>query len=149
MGGGVAVAADYGVARQGEAVFRTDHVDDAVFRVSESVERHAEFLSVAGEGLDLVARHRVGYRPVLVEGGDVVVRRAVGFFRTEHFEAALAEAFESLRACHLVAVMAVDIELRGSAFDVVDNVCVPDFVKKSFSHNVDSWSVCGRRLSGQ
>jgi hypothetical protein len=64
-----------------------------------------------------------------VESRYVVVRRAVGAFGTHDFETALAESVKRLGRCHFVAVVAVDIELVGTVFDVVDHVGIPDFVK--------------------
>ena len=84
----MAVTADDRVAGEGKTVFRSDDVDDAVLGMSESEECKAEFLGIACEGLDLIARHGIGDRFVLIESGDIVVGRTVGTFRTEHLESA-------------------------------------------------------------
>ena len=137
-----AVAAYDCVARKGQTVFRSDYMYDTVFRMTETKEGDTELIRIAGQSLDLIARHRVGYRFVLIECGDIMVGRAECLFRAEHLEAACAQSFKSLRTGDLVAIVAVDIELRGAAFDVVDNVCVPDFVKKSFTHDERMVVVC-------
>ena len=72
--GGVAVAADDGRARQGEALLRPDHVHDALPHVALVVIFDAEILGVAGHGLDLDAAFLVLDAQVAVGGGgDVVV----------------------------------------------------------------------------
>ncbi len=107
---------------------------DAVFAVAETVECHTELTGVACEGVYLVAAHRVSYGLVLVHGGYVVVGRAVGAFGTHDLETALAKSFKRLRRGHLMAVVAVDIKLVGTVFDVVDHMGIPDFVKQCLCH---------------
>ena len=49
VGGGVAVAAHDGHARLGQAQLGADHVDDALLRAAEAVQRDAEFAAVRFE----------------------------------------------------------------------------------------------------
>ena len=76
VGRGVAVAADDGHARQGEALLGPDDVDDALAVVELMVIFDAEFARVLGERLDLERRFRivdalgaVGGRHVVVDHG--------------------------------------------------------------------------------
>ena len=130
MGRGVAVAAHNGVAGECKTVLRTYHVDNAVLWMSETEKRNAEFSGIACESFHLIARHRVGNRLVLMECGNVVVGRTESFARSEHFDSTLAQPIESLRACHLVAVVAVDVELRRSVGHAIYHVGVPYFIKE-------------------
>ena len=102
---------------------------DAVFGVAESVECDAKLGGVAGKGVDLVARHRVGDGLVLVDGGDIMVGRADGALGTHHSDAAAAQSLKGLGTGDFVAVVAVDIELVGSVGDAVDNVGIPYFIE--------------------
>ena len=72
---GVAVAADDGHARLGEAQFGTDDVHDALPGVAHAEMLDAEPGAVGRQRFDLPPRFRLGDRQVLVDGGDVVVGR--------------------------------------------------------------------------
>jgi hypothetical protein len=73
VGGGVAVAAHDGHARQRAALLGADHVDDALVGVAHREVGDAELGGVRPQRVDLLGRDRVGDRLVDVGGGDVVV----------------------------------------------------------------------------
>ena len=73
VGGGVAVAADDGLAGLGVAQVGADYVDDALQWAEAVVEGNAELFAVAGEGVKLGAGDFVGHRKGQVPGGSVVV----------------------------------------------------------------------------
>ena len=60
MRAGMAVAAHDRAARQRQSELGTDDVHDALAAAVEVEERHAEFDDVAPEGVDLLARQRIG-----------------------------------------------------------------------------------------
>src|SRR5579872_2444954 len=127
---GVAVAANDGHARLGHALFGADDVDDALADVVDAVILDAEFLDVAFERFDLLARFRfldaartVGRRHVVVGDRD----RRVG---TAHAAARGAQAFEGLRAGDLVDEVAVDIKEARPVGLGVDEMAFPDLVEK-------------------
>jgi hypothetical protein len=62
--------------------------------------------------------------------GVVMVRHAEDLLRTETADAARPEAVEGLRTRHLVAVEPVDVQLVRAAIHVLDDMRVPDLVKK-------------------
>ena len=122
----VAVAAYQGHTRQGEALFRTDDMDDAVTRIRHLEQRHAEGRAVAPQRIDLELRIR---RDRLVSiGRDVMVDYRQGEIRPPHLPPGERQSFERLRARYFMNEMAVDIEQAGSVLLPVDQMAFPDFV---------------------
>ena len=133
VGRGVRVAADHGHARQGRALLRTDHVDDALANVVHLEFEDAEVIAVLVQGLDLDARHFVGNgreaalaldlggRHVVVRGGDVGID-------APRLAAGQAQAFESLRRGHFVKDVTVDVDERRTIVTALHLVHFPEFV---------------------
>ena len=96
VGGGVAVAADDGHARLGQALLGADDVDDALAGVAHRVLGDAELGAVGPQHLDLLARDRIGDRLVDVGGRDVVVLGGDGEVGAADRAAGQAEAVEGL-----------------------------------------------------
>ena len=105
-------------------------VDDAVVRVHHPVVRESELGGIGREGVHLFLGNRILDGHFLALGRGVVVRHAENLLRTQAADAPRAQAVESLRARHLVAVEPVDVQLVGAAFHMLDDVCVPDLVKE-------------------
>ncbi|MCY1226238.1 hypothetical protein D9M72_384640 [compost metagenome] len=125
----VAVTADDGHARQGEALLRADDVHDALALVVLGVVFDAELGGVLGQRLDLDAAFLVLDAEVAVRRGrNVVVDDGKRLFRGADLAAGHAQAFEGLRARHFVNEVTVDVEKTGAVFLFVDQVVVPDFV---------------------
>ena len=116
----VAVAAHDGGAGQRKALLRTDDVDDALPAVELVEILDAEVLGVLGQGLDLLGALRIRISHRAVGGRHVVIDHGERFFRRAHLAAGHAQAFERLRARHLVHEMAVDIEQTGAVRLLID-----------------------------
>ena len=129
MGAGVGVATHDGHTGQREPLLGTHHVDDAIVGVHHTVVGQPKLSRIALEGLHLSPRYRVGYRLVLVVGGDVVVGHAVDLSGTEALQSPSAEAVESLRRGDLVTVESVDVQLGGAVGNLLYHVAVPNLVK--------------------
>ena len=95
----MAVAADDGHARLGEAQFGTDDVHDALPGIAHAEMLDAEPGAVGRQRFDLPPRFRLGDRQVLVDGGDVVVGRRRDLRRARHADAAPFESGESHGRC--------------------------------------------------
>jgi hypothetical protein len=128
------VAAYDSHTRERQTAFRTNYVDDTVFGVEHTEMVKTELLSILSEGIYLRFAHLILDRFVLVVGRGVMVGHTEDIFRAEAFDSATSHPLESLGACHLMAIEAVDVELFGSILDVLHHVAVPDFVKQSISH---------------
>ncbi len=124
---GVAVAADNGFAGQGQAQFRADHVDDALVRAVQIVERDAEFRADSGQRLHLFGGNRVGDRQGAVGRRHVVVHRRDGQIGPPHFAARHPQAVEGLGRSHLVDEVQVDVQNGRLSLFLVDDVAIPDF----------------------
>jgi hypothetical protein len=138
MGRGVAVAADDGRARLGEAELRADDVHDALVAVAHRGEPDAELGGVLAQRLDLGAADRVGDRREDVQRRDVVVlggHRQVG---TADLAAGRAQAVEGLRAGDLVDEVQVDVEQVRLAGGAADDVGVVDLLGQGLRHDL-SW----------
>ena len=94
VGAGVTVAADNRHSGFGDTEFRTYDVDDALFDVSEAVQRHAEVGGVLAQRLELGAADRVGDRLVDVEGRGVVVLGGEGEVGSTNLTSGQPEALD-------------------------------------------------------
>ncbi len=147
VGGGVRVAADHGHARQGGALLRADHVDDALAAVVHLEFEDAEVIAVLIESLHLNARHLIddgfqtalalgaGGRHVVVRGGDVGVdapRLAPG----------QTQPLEGLRRGHFVENLPVNVDQRRTVVAALDLMHLPELVVQRFaSHQLSLISV--------
>mmetsp|Transcript_81659 Transcript_81659/g.227260 ORF Transcript_81659/g.227260 Transcript_81659/m.227260 type:complete len:337 (+) Transcript_81659:1421-2431(+) len=128
VGGRVAVAADDRHARQRGALLRADHVDDALALVAHLELRDAEAVAVGIERVDLQLGDRVcdalravGRRHVVIADGEVGAQ-------APDLAAGQVQAFEGLRAGHLVHEVAVDVEQRRAIGLGVHDMLVPELV---------------------
>ena len=144
---GVAVAAHDRRAGQGEALLGADDVDDALADVLDVEQGDAEVPAVLLQGLDLDARGLVGDALGAVGGRHVVVGHRERRIDAAHRAAALAQAFEGLRAGHLVHEMTVDVEERRAVVFLVHHVGVPDLVEQGLGHRQASSCSIRRRDS--
>ena len=135
VGGGVAVAADHGHARAGEALLRPGdmhHTPGLAAPVSQ-------FDAVGGGvdpqrvdlGLGLIGD--IGAFPVSArrQGGGRVVQGGEGLVRATHLDAPGIELAERLRARHLVHEVQVDVEQGRAILGLgLDHVGVPHLVEQ-------------------
>ncbi len=82
-----------------------------------------------------MARQRLGYRQMLVDGRYVVVGGGNGLVGPEYGQIAGAEPVKSLRTGNLVNKMAIDIDHLLAAIHRAHGMGVPYFVEKRFAHN--------------
>ena len=139
VGGGMAVAANDGRAGQRQAQLRPDDVHDALTDIHDGNVGDAEFGDVLLQGLHLDAA--VFFLDVSgnarSDGGDVVVGHRDRQVRAAQLAAGQAQAFERLRAGHLMQQMPVDIKDAGAIRQSLDDVAVPYLVEKG------AWPACG------
>ena len=133
VGGGVRVAADHGHARQGRALLRADHVDDALAHVVHLEFQDAEVLAVLVQGLHLQARDRIGdgHQPAVTlgpGGGHVVVGGGEVGVDPPGLAPGQAQALEGLRRGDLVEDVAVDVDQRGAVVATGHLVHLPQLV---------------------
>ena len=129
VGRGVAVAADDGHARLGQALLGPDDVDDALVGVAHRIAGDPELGAVGVQHRQLLGRDGVGHRLVDVGGRDVVVGRGDGEVGPVDGAAGQAEPVEGLRGRDLVDQVEVDEEEVGLlGASGVDDVAVPDLL---------------------
>ena len=149
VGRGVRVAANYRHARQGGAVFRADHMHDALaFGQKRKISRSTKLLHIAVQGHHLLFAGGVGDPCIALLpacGGRVVVRCGDDGTVAPDRATSLTQALKGLRAGNLVHQVAVYVEDGGAIFLGVDNVRVPQFVVEGASHVFPS---CCGILSG-
>ncbi len=125
---GMAVAANQRHAGQRKALFRPDDVDDALALVEFVEIFEPEQLGVLGQVSDLRRALGIGIFLPAIGRRHVVIDHAQRLVRRMHFAAGKPQAFEGLRACHLMHEVPVDIDEAGAVRLFVDEVIVPDFV---------------------
>ena len=131
VGRGVAVAADDGHARLGEALLGADDVDDALAgRRPSGSSVMPNSAALARSTSTCLARDRIGDGLVDVRGRDVVVLGGDGQVGPAHAAAGQAQAVEGLGRGDLVDEVEVDVEQVGLAGAVagVHHVAVPDLL---------------------
>ena len=137
VGGGVAVAAHDGHARQGAALLGADHVDDALVGVAHAVVGDAE----------LGACWRRSTSSCLAEIGSATgwsmssvgtLWSAVATVRSGRRTRAAGQpdAVEGLRAGDLVDEVEVDVEQVGLAGCAAHHVAVPDLLGERLGHGI-------------
>ena len=137
MGGGVAVAANQGRSRQGEALLGADDMDDALFGGRRLDIGHAELGDIGFQGRQLLGAGRVGDRQAPAgrvaarSGRQVMVGDGQGEIRAAHLAAGHAQPFESLWRGHFVDEMPVDIDQAGAILATLDDMIVPDLLIQS------------------
>ena len=130
VGGSVRIAADDGHARQGQSLFRSHDVDDAVVRTHHPVMGQPELGGIARQRVHLGLGNGIFDYLVLVMRRGVVVRHTEDPFRAQAADTACAQPVEGLRTGHLVAVQPVDVQLGRAVLDQRDDVRIPYFVEQ-------------------
>ncbi|MNG04010.1 hypothetical protein D3C84_871140 [compost metagenome] len=137
VGRGVRVAADHGHARQGCALLRTDHVNDALAHVIHFEFGDAIFIAVVIEGLNLQTRDLVGNRfdaaLAIRSGRYVVVRGGDDRVDAPRLAPGQSQAFESLGRSHFMDDVAVDIDQRRPIVAPFHFMGIPKLVVKRFA----------------
>lgn len=137
VGRGVRVAADHGHARQGRALLRADHVNDALTHVVHLEFDDAVFIAVVVEGLNLQTRDLVGNgfdAALALRGGrDVVVRGGDVGIDAPRLAPGQTQAFEGLRRGHFVDDVTIDIDQRRAIVALLDQMRIPELVVERFA----------------
>ena len=117
MGAGVAVPADDGFARLGQAHFRPDDMHDAAPRIAQAEQLDAMFLRVGDQPLHLLFRLRGGIGQLSIRTGfqrrRAVIERGLGQVRAAHGKAALFQHRKGLRAGDFMDQVQIDIQDSG------------------------------------
>ncbi len=122
---GMAVAADDGRARQGEALLGTDDMDDALADVVLVEIFDAEILGIGGERLDLHAALGIVDCPSSGRWSAHCDRRRRASSAARAPCVRQPQPFEGLRGRHLMDEMAVDIEEARAVVLAIDQMVVP------------------------
>src|SRR6266404_1758400 len=139
--GCVAIAADDGLPGLRDAQLRPDDVHDALLLAVHVKEADAGFAAIFLERLELQARVGVDDGQRAVRGGDGVVHHREGEIGAADFASLGAQAGEGLRGSAFVDEVAVDIDERGLAGLLMDDVAVPNFLVESLrsGHRLFEW----------
>ncbi|MNM67158.1 hypothetical protein D3C81_786780 [compost metagenome] len=135
--GGVAVAADDGHARLGEALLRCDDMHDAATGRGHVEQLDAVLGAVLRQHVDLRFGGLAGIGELAVgacrRGRRGVIHRRLGAVGTTRLQAALAQFGEGLRRGDFVDQVQVDVQHGGCAVGFGDDdVRVPQFVVQGF-----------------
>ena len=104
-------------------------MDNAVTGIHHAEVRQSKVTSIASQSIYLRPRHSILDRFVLIMRRSVVIRHTINMVGPETLDTALAQSFKSLRAGHLVAIEAVNIELYRAILHLLNHVGVPNLVK--------------------
>ena len=134
VGGGMGVAAGDRGAGLGDALLRSDHVDDALGAGRGVEEADAVVLGVLTEGLDHLLGDRVGVGLLELVGRDDVVDRGEGPVRILHLEAEVPEHAEGLGARHLMDEVRADEQLGLAVRQLAHRMRFPNFLEQGLGH---------------
>ena len=129
MGRCMAVAADDGEAGQGEALFRADHMDDALARIVEPEQGDAVMRRVGAEQVDHTGDRGIGDRPAAATGRHIVIGDAEGQIGTRDAAVARGDLAEGMVRAFMDE-MPVDPDQRQAIVAAGHDVVVPQFVKQ-------------------
>ena len=152
VGRGMAVAADDGHARQGEAEFRADDVDDALVGRVHIEQGNAKLAAIFLQRFDLFRRYRVGDGQAARSGRDVMVDGRDRAQRLAETASIDAQTVEGLRRSHFMHQVQVDIDQRWLCSGSGNHMRVPNLLKQSTRRHVYSFAqsqaiVQGRDIS--
>ena len=128
VGCGVAVAAHDGHAGKGASLLGSDDVHDALQRITHREQLDTKLFGVVTHHFNLACRDRVGDGQVNVGRRHVVVFGCNREFRTTNRALRQTQAIESLRACHFMNEVQVDVQKIGFVSGRVHDVAVPNFL---------------------
>ena len=135
VSGGVAVATGNRGAGLGDALLRSDNVNDALLAAGKAEIGDAEVLGVLVEFLDHRLGERIGKRRDLAVGRDDVIDGGEGAVGIGHFKIQITQHAKGLRAGDLMDEMRVNEELCLAIVEGADDVRVPDFFEECFAHD--------------
>ena len=142
------VPAHHGHAGKCGAIFRADHMDDALVRMLErKIDQGAEFFDVRVQRFHLQARDRLLNAFIPIVGWSVVVGVGDDGILAPGRAMREAHAFERLCASHFVHQVSVDIEQTSTVAFLAHDVRFPQFVvERLASHEAPSFSQLNRTL---
>ena len=91
--------------------------------------RQPELLAILIKRINLLTPNRVGHFLVLVMRLCIVIRHTEDLFGSEAFQSTLSQSLESLRRRYLMTIKTVDIKLRWTIINNLDNMLVPNLIK--------------------
>ena len=113
-----------------EACLRADDVDDTVTLRADREDCDSILGAVFLQSCHLLCRLRLGNGEVLILCGDIMVGACRHLCGAEDLDTTLAQARKSLRTCHLVDILTVDIEYARAAVNDADRVRIPNLIEK-------------------
>ena len=125
---GMAVATNDGCTRDREPLFGANNVYDALAWIHHVEQRHAKFLGIRAQCVDLDAAFFIVDTVSTAAGWHVVVWGRQGQVWATHFATGHPQAFESLGAGHFVDQVAVNVDQRRAVGVVLHQVGVPNFI---------------------
>ena len=128
MGRGVAVPAGDGHAGLGQALLRTDHVDDALAIIIETEERNTELPAIGLDSDHHLFGQGIDEGPLLGVGGNNVIHGSEGPRGDPDSQPSAAEILEGLWARDLVDERQAYEKLGLACGQLTDRVLVPDLL---------------------
>src|SRR5712672_1470165 len=128
MRGRVAIAANEGLSRLGNAKLRADDVHDALILAVHVEEANAGFTAVLFQGVELELGIVIENGQRAVRGGYGVVHHGEGEIRAANLASFGAEAGKGLGRRTFVDEVTVNVNNRGLAGIFANNVGIPDFL---------------------
>ena len=129
MGGGVAVAADHGQARQGQPLLGPDDMDDALAGVVEAEQPELMALRIVAQLHDHALDGGIDAIEIALAGRDVMILDAEGQVRPRQLGAARLQLVEGVERAFMQE-MPVDPEQALPVLALHDDMRVPDLVEQ-------------------
>ena len=124
--GGVAIAADDGHARLGEAKLGADDMHDALLRIGQVVHANAELAAIVPKRVDLLFGNGVGNRQPAIGRRNIMVGDGDRQFGPADLAACQPQTFKGLGAGDFVNQVQVDVQQRLLSGFGMHEVCIPD-----------------------
>ncbi|CAI8351096.1 MAG: Uncharacterised protein [Cyanobium sp. ARS6] len=103
---------------------------DSLTATAQSIEGDAMPGAIALEGAEHLLSQRIRKRTCLTDGGNDVINRGDGSFRTANRQTLVVQSSKGLRTGDFVNQMQTDEQLCGTSGEIRDAMQIPDLVVK-------------------
>src|SRR5215472_9424933 len=121
----MAVAANNRHSGPGQSQIRPDHVNDALIRAVQTIERDVKLAAVEFQSFYLRSGYGIGDRERPAPGRHIVIYSCKSQVRTPHLPASQPQRLKSLGRSNLVNQVAVYIKRSRPARSLMDHVAIP------------------------
>src|SRR4030095_2953011 len=136
MRGSMTVTTNNGDSRLRNAELRAYNMNNALERMSKAIQFNAMFSAILFQGFNLSATQLLFNGQVLIKGWHIMIGGRYRLQRAKNTNTSFIQTGKCLRTRYFVNEMFIDIQNRRTAFNLPDDVFVPNFIEQCLCHIV-------------